>query len=94
MKVSRDLARFEAVQVGRLLLASFREDALWERVDRRRQACVGDSRANELMPFRLAVWRKLGCLKMTRSSWLFNIVSDVDRLGGVLLFARRVQGVR
>jgi len=28
VKVSRDLARFEAVQVGRLLLASFREDAL------------------------------------------------------------------
>jgi hypothetical protein len=81
--VSRDLARFEAVQVGRLLLASFREDALrcgrgWIGDDRR---YVGDSRANELMPFRLAVWRKLACLRITRSSWLFNIESDVDRLG-------------
>lgn len=28
LRASRDFARFEAVQVGRLLLASFREDAL------------------------------------------------------------------
>ena len=78
LAASRDFTRFEAVQVGRLLLASFREDALHcaavgERVDRRRQAYVGTSRANELMPFRLAVWRKLACLEMTRSSLLINI---------------------
>lgn len=47
LAASRDFTRFEAVQVGRLLLASFREDALHcaavgERVDRRRQAYVGD----------------------------------------------------
>jgi len=50
----------------------------------RRHSYVGDSRANELMPFRLAVWRKLGCLKMTRSSWRFNIILDVGRLWVVL----------
>jgi hypothetical protein len=54
----------------------------------------GTSRANELMPFRLAVWRKLGCLKMTRSSWRFNIMLDVacDR-SPVGRIARRVRRV-
>lgn len=49
LRASRDCTRFEAVQAGRLLLASFREDALHcavgerlKRVDRRRQAYVGD----------------------------------------------------
>jgi hypothetical protein len=54
-------ARLEA------LLASFRE--MWEGGSA--TLYVGDRRANELMPFRLAVWRKLGCFKMTRSRWLF-----------------------
>jgi hypothetical protein len=61
-RISR-VIRGKARQGWRVWLVSFREGGL-----------VGDSRANELMPFRLAVWRKLGCLKMTRSRWQFNIV--------------------
>lgn len=77
------------MQVGRLLLASFREDARWERGCGSATTDVGDVRANQLMPFRLAVWRKLGCFKMTRSSWLLEIIIDVDRLG--LVFLLRVE---
>lgn len=48
--------------------ASFRE--MWDR--RTRLRYVGEGRADQLMPFRLAVWRKLACLRMTRCSWLID----------------------
>ena len=41
--------------------------------DDKRKLRGGLRRANELMPFRLAVWRKLRWRKVTRSSLLINI---------------------